>query len=68
LLPNRRQPAPALSSAPSILHREVRPPAAPGSAHSAYGLRAPTQRSPALQSSDQRNRTVPEKRSSRDND
>lgn len=71
LLPNRRQPAPALSSAPSISHqevprREVRP--VESAAHPVYGLRAPSQRGPTLQTSDQRNRTVPERRSSRDHD
>lgn len=80
LLPNRRQPAPALSSAASIARREVpkrevprrevRPAAAsPGSAGPAHGLRPPSQRRPALQSNDprnSRNRAVPGKRSSRD--
>lgn len=68
LLPNRRRPAPALSSAPSIPHREVRSAAAPGSAHPAYGLRAPNQRGPASQSRDRHNNAIRESRNSRDHD
>jgi hypothetical protein len=76
--PGRSFTPPALSSGSSIPRelprreiprREAQPAPAPGSAHSAYGLRAPSQRGPSLPSSDQSNRTIPERRgTARDRD